>query len=112
MYYLLIGAPSLSTFFWGMDDAFAASTFPVIFKVTIDCVAFEYTRMLLLIVPTLWVLYFTTIVAESPGNTGCLGHAGIVQPQLERTLVRIRGSLPSFLKVNSQLPSSFWEIVP
>lgn len=68
--------------------------------------------MLLFIVPTFLVLYFTVISAESPGNTGCLGHAGIVQPQLDLTLERIKGSFPTLTNLNLQLPSAFCSMVP
>ena len=103
--YFFTGAPLLFRFFSGTAAAGAASTFPLTFNTTVDCVAFDCTVMLLFIVPTFLVLYLTTITPDSPGNTGSLGHVGIVQPQLAFTLERIRGSLPVLVKVNSQLPS-------
>ena len=68
--------------------------------------------MVLFIIPTFLVLYLTTISAESPGNTGCRGHAGIVQPQLDRTLERIKGSFPVLVNLNVQLPSESEVMVP
>lgn len=84
--YLFTGAAFPSSEFSGKEEAGFASTFPLIFNATVDCFALEVTVMLLFIIPTLLVLYFTTISAESPGKTGCLGHAGTVQPQLDLTL--------------------------
>ena len=84
--YLLTGTPLPSGEFTGKEEAGFASTFLLIFNIAVDCFALEVTVMLLFIIPTLLVLYFTTISAESPGKTGCFGHAGTVQPQLDLTL--------------------------
>lgn len=104
--YFFTGAPLPPRFCSGIVVAGAALTFPLILKITGDSVAFEVTVMLLFIVPTFLVLYLTTITSDSPGNTGCFGHAGIVQPQLAFTLVRTSGSFPVLVNVNSQLPSA------
>ncbi len=62
--------------------------------------------MLLFMFPTLLVLYLTLITSDCLGNTGCLGHAGTVQPQLDLTLERISGSFPVLVNINSQFPSA------
>gem|GEM_PF-5844425 len=105
LYYLFTGVPLLLRFFSGKEEVGAASTFPLTLSTTVDCVALDCTVMLLFIVPTFLVLYLTTITSDLPGNTGSLGHVGIVQPQLAFTFLRTRGSFPSLVNLNSTLPS-------
>jgi len=64
--------------------------------------ALEFTVMLLLKRPGRWrgsKLTFTEPVC--PGAIGWRLQDGVVQPQLARTLFRIRGASPVFLKTKS-----------
>lgn len=107
-----MGAPLPFRFCPGKAVAGAAFTLPLIFSITGDFVAFEYTVILLFMFPTFLVLYLITIISDLPGNTGCLGHAGTVQPQLALTFESTRGSFPLLVNVNSQLPSAPLARVP
>ena len=68
--------------------------------------------MVLVKAPLIFVLYLTTMVPSLPLSIGCLGHVGVVQPHDAFTLVNNKGSLPVFLKVNSQVPSLLYLISP
>ena len=72
----------------------------------------EYTVIDLLIVPILFVLYFTFITPVFFFFIGSFGQLGTVQPHELFTLVNIKSALPLFLNTNSQVPSPPFFIVP
>ena len=74
--------------------------------------ALETTVMVFLIGLTSCVSYFTSISPFSPGRIGFSGFLGIVQPQVEVTLVIINGAVPVFVNSKTRTPLAPFSIVP
>lgn len=53
---------------------YLAVTVPLIVKITFGLIAFEFTVIVLLIMPILFVSYFTLIEPDLPGAIGSFGH--------------------------------------
>ena len=56
--------------------------------------------------------YSTSIIPDSPGCIGFSGFFGIVHPQDEKILEKIKGELPIFLNSKVFFPSAPFSMVP
>ena len=65
-------------------------TSPLILKITFGVLALEFTVIAFWNNPVLLVSYSTSIEPDSPGRIGFSGFLGIVQPQEEKILEKIR----------------------
>ena len=61
---------------------------------------------------TRFVSYFTSITPFSPGMIGPSGFFGMVQPQVDLTLLITNGASPVFVNSNVRKPSASFSIVP
>ena len=67
--------------------------------------AFDSTVIVLRIGPVA-ILYFTSIFPFFPGRIGASGFVGTVHPQVESTLVIIRGASPVLVNSKTRIPES------
>jgi hypothetical protein len=58
------------------------------------------------------VSYLTSILPFSPGRTGFSGFLGIVHPQDEKILEKVKGAFPVLVNSKILLPSSPFSIIP
>src|SRR5690606_36916091 len=87
-------------------------TFPLIFRTLVGVSALEITVMAFLMGPTLLVSYFTSICPFFPGCMGCSGFLGMVQPQLDLTLLITKGAFPVLVNSNTRTPLLPFSISP
>src|SRR5690606_39001502 len=87
-------------------------TFPLILRTLVGVSALEVTVMAFLMGPTLLVSYFTSICPVFPGCMGASGFLGMVQPQLDFTLLITKGALPMLVNSNTRTPLLPFSISP
>ena len=58
----------------------------------------------LLIGPGRLVSYFTAMIDEPPGKIGVVSQVGTVHPQEPLHLLKVNGSVPEFVTLNSHAP--------
>src|SRR5690606_7758474 len=73
------------------------STVPLIYKTLTGVFAFDFIVTILLKGCALAALYVTLTEPSSLGFIGVLVYFGTVQPQVDSTLLMIKGSVPIFL---------------
>lgn len=86
-------------FFKGLPFYF--KTVPLMYKAFTGVLAFERIVTILLKGVACAALNVTLILPDSPGLTGVWVYSGTVQPQVDSTLLMIRGSAPVFSNLNS-----------
>ena len=62
--------------------------------------------------PTLFVVYFTSIVPDSPGKIGSEEYVGTVQPHEVLIFEITIGAFPELVNLKTRTPLSFCCIVP